>query len=120
MNIVAKHRLLFNAPHRQVSMNGIMKDSKYYSDPLVFKPERFSADARAYLNPYTYLPFGQGPRNCVGMRFALLQMKIALAKVLSNYRVVPCNKTIKGNLEIDPTSPQSMPKGGVWVKVEAR
>ncbi len=97
-----------------------MKDSKYYPDPLVFNPERFGPDAKANRNPYTYLPFGQGPRNCLGMRFALLQMKIALAKVLSKYRVVPCEKTVKGNLEIDPTSPQSMPKGGVWVKVETR
>ncbi len=97
-----------------------MKDSTFYPDPHTFDPDRFIPEVKAERNPYTYLPFGHGPRNCVGMRFALLQMKIAIAKVLSKYRVLPCDKTVNGRLEVDPRSAAGMPKGGTWVKIEAR
>ncbi len=97
-----------------------MKDSKHFPNPTVFNPDNFLPEARASRNPYAYIGFGHGPRNCIGMRFAMFQIKVVLAKVLSKYRVVPCDRTAKGVLEMDPKSMQNMPKGGVWVKVEAR
>jgi len=48
---------------------------------LEFNPENFSKEAKAKRHPYTFLPFGQGPRSCIGMRFALLEMKIAFVQV---------------------------------------
>jgi cytochrome P450 len=68
-------------------------DPQYYPEPYAFKPERFSAENRERIVPYTYLPFGAGPRNCIGTRFALLETKIALIKVLANYRFVPSKNT---------------------------
>ena len=41
-------------------------DPKYYPDPSRFDPERFSDDNKASIDPVTYLPFGIGPRNCIG------------------------------------------------------
>ncbi len=52
----------------------IMKDEKYFSNPEKFDPEHFSPEKKAERSPYTFLAFGQGPRNCIGMRFALLQV----------------------------------------------
>jgi len=52
----------------------IMKDEKYFSNPEKFDPDNFSAEKKAARSPYTFLAFGQGPRNCVGKRFALLQV----------------------------------------------
>ena len=62
-------------------------DEKYWKDPEVFSPERFLPSNKEFIDPFTYMPFGQGPRNCVGMRFAQLEMKAVLARLLKNFRI---------------------------------
>lgn len=60
-------------------------------DTEVFYPLRFSPDFKR--SQSAYLPFGLGPRNCVGMRYALMEMKMALAKILFIYNVLPTENT---------------------------
>ncbi|XP_054713411.1 cytochrome P450 3A8-like isoform X1 [Uloborus diversus] len=69
------------------------KDPKLFPNPEKFDPDRFSAEERAKRDQYTYMPFGSGPRNCVGMRFALMEIKVCLAFILSNFRVKKCPQT---------------------------
>ncbi|XP_036031910.1 cytochrome P450 3A13-like [Onychomys torridus] len=69
------------------------RDPKYWPDPEEFRPERFSKENKNRINPYTYLPFGYGPRNCIGMRFALITMKLAVVKILQNFSLYPCEET---------------------------
>ncbi|VVC43860.1 Cytochrome P450, E-class, group I,Cytochrome P450,Cytochrome P450, conserved site [Cinara cedri] len=76
-----------------IPVHAIHYDSKYYSDPYDFNPERFSEENVHNLYPNTYMPFGDGPRFCIGKRFAEFEMKMALSEVLSNYEVAPCEKT---------------------------
>ncbi|KAL1462449.1 hypothetical protein WDU94_014283 [Cyamophila willieti] len=60
-------------------------DPEYYPNPDKFDPERFipeNVEARPH---YTYLPFGDGPRNCIGMRFGLIQFKSGLAHLIANF-----------------------------------
>ncbi|XP_057620691.1 cytochrome P450 3A11-like [Chionomys nivalis] len=68
-------------------------DPKYWPEPAEFRPERFSKENKGRINPYVHLPFGYGPRNCIGMRFALMNMKLALTKVLQNFSFQPCKET---------------------------
>ena len=56
-------------------------------------PERFSEDAKKSRDNETFLPFGAGQRICIGMRFAVIEMKIVLAELLSKFNFIPCEKT---------------------------
>lgn len=49
-----------------ISVLGIHNDPNVYPDPMRFDPERFSVENQDQINPYTYLPFGEGPRHCIG------------------------------------------------------
>ncbi|CAO2630625.1 Cytochrome P450 3A11 [Lemmus lemmus] len=68
-------------------------DPQYWSEPEKFCPERFSKENKGSIDPYVYMPFGNGPRNCLGMRFALMTMKLALIKALQNFSFQPCKET---------------------------
>ncbi|XP_076416987.1 cytochrome P450 3A25-like isoform X2 [Peromyscus maniculatus bairdii] len=69
------------------------RDPEYWPEPEEFCPERFSKENKGSINPYVYLPFGNGPRNCLGMRFALISMKCAVVRVLQNFTLQPCEQT---------------------------
>ena len=59
---------------------------------------RFSEAEKAKRHPYAFNPFGYGPRHCVGMRFALLEIKLTLVKVLKKFKL---EKTDKMEVRVD-------------------
>ena len=65
----------------------------YYPEPEKFNPDRFMPENKHLLVPYTYMPFGQGPRNCMGMRFAYQEIKLCLARLILNYQFHSTPKT---------------------------
>ncbi|XP_061085214.1 cytochrome P450 3A30-like [Conger conger] len=69
------------------------RDPELWSEPELFKPERFSKENKDSINPHIYLPFGAGPRNCIGMRFAIIMMKLAVVQILQNFNFVTCDET---------------------------
>ncbi|XP_035693886.1 cytochrome P450 3A11-like, partial [Branchiostoma floridae] len=96
----------------------IHHDPELWPEPDKFKPERFSKEEIATRDPYAFLTFGVGPRACVGMRLAMLEIKLALAKVLEKFRFVTCEKT-EIPLRLANNNGNKV-EGGVWLKVEAR
>ena len=68
---------------------------------------------------YAYLPFGLGPRSCIGMRFALLEAKLALANMVRRYNLIPSLKT-QEPLELDPRTSIAYVKHGLYMKIEKR
>lgn len=76
-----------------IPVYGIHHDPEYYPDPERFDPERFTQENTKKRHRFTYLPFGEGPRICLGRRFAMMQIKTGLIRILSRFEVAPCKDT---------------------------
>ncbi|VEN46624.1 unnamed protein product [Callosobruchus maculatus] len=96
------------------TMQPIHMDPEYYPKPEEFNPENFSEENKAKRPPFTFMPFGEGPRICIGLRFGKMQTKVGLITVLNNYKVTLNKKTIYP-IEYDPFSPILSIKGKVWL-----
>ncbi|GJQ70345.1 hypothetical protein Trydic_g22779 [Trypoxylus dichotomus] len=89
-------------------------DSKYFPSPEKFDPDRFLESNKANIIRGSYLPFGEGPRLCVGIKFAILQVKAGAIALIRNFDI-RVNKKTKEPLEIDPNSFLLLAKGGLWL-----
>lgn len=77
-----------------VPVYALHRDPSLWPEPEAFKPERFSKENKDNIDPYAYLPFGAGPRNCIGMRFAMVSMKLAVVELIQNFTIVTCKETM--------------------------
>ncbi|XP_051941158.1 cytochrome P450 3A40 [Hippocampus zosterae] len=94
------------------------RDPDLWPQPEKFQPERFSKENKDSIDPYVYLPFGAGPRNCIGMRFAMVSMKLAIVEILQRYNFCVCDET-EIPIEMDVQG-LLMPKRPIKLKLEPR
>lgn len=115
-----------------ISAYSIQRDPQYFDNPNEFIPERFLGDRT--FNEFAFLGFGNGPRVCIGKinfytlyfsikaefisgeRFALMQIRVALAFLFKTFRFEACESTQK-TLSYDPEPISLRPIGGIFVKL---
>lgn len=128
---------------------GIQNDPQYFPNPDQFDPDRFSAEEKAKRDKFLHLPFGEGPRICIGKlceirnfyrmifrcfiiilltdrnfdlkgnRFGLLQSKTGLVYMLSKYNV-EVSETTPIPMKLEPKSFIPTPAGGMNLKITKR
>lgn len=78
-----------------IPAGAIHNDPRYYPNPQKFDPERFND-----YKTFSYMPFGIGPRNCLGSRFAILECKLIVVEILRRFEIVPVKKTANGDSKV--------------------
>lgn len=68
-----------------ISLFGIQRDLEHFPNPLLFNPDRFNEKNIHKIQPFTYLPFGSGPRVCIGQRFGKLTSRLGLFLLLQKF-----------------------------------
>ncbi len=86
-------KILKNAT-MSISIFQIHRDEKYFPEPEKYKPERFLVENTEKRHPYAFIPFSAGRRNCIGQRFAMLEIKVVLANLLRNFNI-ECDQSIE-------------------------
>ena len=92
----------------------LQRNSALWPEPDAFKPERFATGEKH--DRFAWLPFGDGPRVCIGAHFAMVEAQIILASLISRYRFTP----IAGKAPVPEMVITLRPKGGVWLNVTPR
>ncbi|XP_076286679.1 cytochrome P450 6k1 [Lasioglossum baleicum] len=70
-----------------IPLCGLQRDPRYFPDPDHFDPDRFSDENKGNIKPFTYMPFGEGPRNCIGIRLGELQSTMGVITVIKDFEV---------------------------------
>ncbi|XP_055532849.1 probable cytochrome P450 9f2 [Wyeomyia smithii] len=97
----------------------MQNDPKYFPNPDRFDPERFSQTNRTQINAGAYAPFGLGPRNCIGSRLALMEIKLIVYYLLQRFSFEPTEKT-QVPLQIAKNLFTLEAEKGIWVELKAR
>ncbi|XP_021195286.3 cytochrome P450 6B1 [Helicoverpa armigera] len=102
-----------------IPVHGLHRDPEYFENPYVFDPERFLPENKAKMEPYVYLPFGDGPRTCLGLRLGKILLLAVMSSFLQKFKVSPCPKSKP--IRYDPERQLATTAiGGVWVNIEPR
>lgn len=100
-----------------IPLYAIHHDPDLYPEPNKFIPERFLAEQMAQRPTASWLPFGDGPRNCIGMSFGKMQTSVALVHLLKRFQFSVCPRT-ESKIEFVKSNILLCPATGLYLKVE--
>nr|XP_023024029.1 cytochrome P450 9e2-like [Leptinotarsa decemlineata] len=76
-----------------IPLYSLHHDPEYFENPYKFDPERFNDENKNKIEPYQYMPFGMGPRNCPSIRFGMITVKTLIFYLLLNFEISPTDRT---------------------------
>ncbi|KAL2719308.1 cytochrome P450 4C1-like isoform X1 [Vespula squamosa] len=112
INLLVENYLIPAGAICHVNIHSIHRNPKYWPSPNVFNPDRFLPENMKERNPYLYIPFSAGSRNCIGQKFAMLELKLIIAHILHNFYLEPVDELddiqMTGDLILHPTKPHCL------------
>lgn len=110
-----------------IPIYGLQRDEKYYEQADKFRPERFIEESSAgkSLTDRPYYPFGDGPRNCIGMRLGKLQTKVGIVLMMrdangTHFKYELEERYKKNEMKFDPNQVLLSPLGGLKLHIRRR
>lgn len=100
-----------------IPVYAIHHDPEVYPDPDKFNPDRFTPEEIQKRHPTSFLPFGDGPRNCIGLRFGMMQARIGLIALLQNFRFT-LDPRMSIPLKINKKQFIIASDEGIWLQLE--
>ncbi|CAO1424464.1 unnamed protein product [Diamesa serratosioi] len=100
-----------------IPVHAIHWDPEIYPKPEIYDPERFSPSQEAKRHPFAFIPFGEGPRVCIAMRFAIMETKIGLATLLLNYKFTLDKTKTSVPIKISPVKAILTPAEGIYLNL---
>jgi len=99
-----------------VNTYALQRDPRFYTDPEQFDPERFRPGWEDRIPRYAYLPFGGGPRVCIGNGFAMMEARLILATVAQHHKL-----SLEGSEDVEPIQLVTLrPRGPVRMRLQRR
>lgn len=102
-----------------ISVSGIHMDERYFKNPEEFKPTRFEQRSDNF-NQFPFLGYGDGHRDCMGMRLAKIQTKIPIVHLIHKFKIELGPHHVGRELKIDPKNEYRAPINGIHLKFQSR
>jgi cytochrome P450 len=99
-----------------ISSYAVQRDARWWDEPEAFRPERFSPENAEHIRKYSYIPFGGGPRVCIGNSFAMMEAHLLLVMIAQRYQM-----RLSAGQVVTPNPLLTMkPKGGLHMRLQER